>query len=833
MTEDFDVPPGAGAVVFNSKKGRPMSSSTPDHLTRRGLLIVACATGLLSSGCGSSGSDPAVSTYTVGGTVSGLAAGAQLELLDNGQDPLMVAGGGTFKFPTALPSSSQYQVTVATAPGGQTCTVAGGSGAIAAANIANVVVTCSDRAFSLGGTVQGLNASGLMLQNGTDSLAVPAGTTSFTMPQPVAYTSSYSLAVMQQPNGVTCSVRSGSGTMPASDITSVVISCSDQPFTLGGSVSGLGAAAGLVLANGAETLSVPAFATGFTFPGRVLFGTPYQVTVQSVPASMQCVVSDGAGTMPAGPVNTVAVACSPNTYPVGGSVSGLSASGLILTDGRDPFGIDAGATAFIMPMTLPTGARYALSVQTQPSGLTCAVGNGSGTVGAAPVTNIAVTCAASAFTVGGSVSGLTTSGLVLTNGGDSLSVLANAMEFSMPVALPSGTAYDVAVGAHPPARTCTVTNGSGTVGSADVNDVAVSCVPGSESVLHLFQADPSDGVTPYGSLVRGSDGSLYGLTDVGGANGLGMAFMIAPDGTETVLYSFSGGADGANPHGSLIQGSDGNFYGMTVNGGAFDAGVLFVLTPAGTESVLHSFGSGAGGQYPYGSLVQASDGNFYGMSMYGGAYGLGAVFMIRPDGGELVIHSFGSGADGQRPSGTLVQGGDGNLYGMTAAGGDFDGGIVFSMTLQGAETILHSLGSGTDGAAPAGSLIQASDGSFYGLTRFGGVNGAGALIRVNGAGDESVVASLGGGIDGTNPCGDPLQASDGNLYVLTSNGGANGDGAVLQFSLSGTESVVYSFAGGADGQGPSGALIESPDGTLYGTTSGGRVAAGGTVFQID
>jgi uncharacterized repeat protein (TIGR03803 family) len=96
-----------------------------------------------------------------------------------------------------------------------------------------------------------------------------------------------------------------------------------------------------------------------------------------------------------------------------------------------------------------------------------------------------------------------------------------------------------------------------------------------------------------------------------------------------------------------------------------------------------------------------------------------------------------------------------------------------------------------------------------------------------------VVASLGGGTDGTNPAGDPLQASDGNLYVLTSNGGANGDGAVLQFSLSGVESVVYSFAGGTDGQGPTGALIETPDGTLYGTTSGGRVGAGGTVFQID
>ena len=258
-----------------------------------------------------------------------------------------------------------------------------------------------------------------------------------------------------------------------------------------------------------------------------------------------------------------------------------------------------------------------------------------------------------------------------------------------------------------------------------------------------------------------------------------------------------------------------------------------MISSSGAESVLHSFGSGAGASYPYGSLIQASDGSFYGMSMYGGAYGLGAVFVIHADGSELVIHSFGSAADGDTLSGSLIQGSDGNLYGMTSAGGDYGAGTVFSMTLQGAETILHSLGSGADGANPAGSLLQASDGNFYGMTQFGGANGAGALIKVSAAGDESVLVSLGGAGDGANPCGDLLQGSDGNLYALSSNGGASGDGAVLQFTLAGAEAVLYSFHGGADGQGPAGALIEAPDGTLYGMTSGTRVGAGGTVFQID
>ncbi len=222
------------------------------------------------------------------------------------------------------------------------------------------------------------------------------------------------------------------------------------------------------------------------------------------------------------------------------------------------------------------------------------------------------------------------------------------------------------------------------------------------------------------------------------------------------------------------------------------------------------------------------------MSSAGGAYGLGAVFVIHPDGSELVIHSFGLNADGQTPSGSLVQGTDGRLYGMTSAGGDYGRGVVFSMALDGTgATVLHSFGSGADGSIPAGSLIQASDGYFYGLTQSGGTNGGGAVIKLDAAGNETVLVSLGSGSDGAAPRGDLLQGSDGNLYALTGSGGDNGLGAVLQVSLSGTESVLYSFAGGADGQTPTGALIEGTDGTLYGTTSDARAGAGGTVFQIN
>ncbi|MBS0580720.1 MAG: hypothetical protein JSR36_15795 [Proteobacteria bacterium] len=806
-------------------------SSSSDRAILRGLATSAIFATLLLGGCGGSGSG--TSDYTVGGTVSGLAAGAQVQLLNNGTDALTVAQAGTFTFPTALPTAAHYAVSVGSTPAGQACTVSGGDGAIGSANVANVVVTCADRAFTLGGAVRGLNATGLVLGNGADTLAVPAGSSTFTMPSAVAYLSSYALVVKQQPQGAACAVQGGTGTMPAADVANVVVSCSDQPFALGGAVSGLGAASGLVLANGSDTLAVAPLATAFTFSGGVLFGAAYQVVVQSSPAGLQCAVNNGSGSMPAGPVTSVSVACAPEVYPVGGTVSGLGASGLVLTDGRDLLAVPAGATAFTMPVQLPSGGQYAISVQTQPGSYTCAVSNGSGTVAGAAVANILVTCAQTAFTVGGSVSGLSSAGLVLDNGSDSLAVLANAMQFSMPQPVPSGAPYNVVVAAHPPVRSCTVTNGSGTVGSADVSNVQVDCAAGSESVLHLFPADPGDGATPYGSLTRGSDGNFYGLTAAGGASNLGTVFVMTPDGTESVLYSFGGGADGANPHGSLIQGSDGKFYGMTAGGGQFGAGVMFAISAGGAETVLHSFGSAAGGQYPYGSLIQASDGNFYGMSMSGGAYGLGAVFVIHPDGSELVVHSFGLNADGQAPAGSLIQGADGKLYGMTSAGGDYGGGIVFSMTLAGTETILHSLGAGSDGSAPAGSLLQASDGYFYGLTQSGGANAAGAVIKIDAAGNETVLVSLGSGSDGAAPKGDLLQANDGTFYALTSSGGANGLGAVVQVSLNGAESVVYSFAGGADSQTPTGSLIEGPDGTLYGTTSDARAGAAGTVFQIN
>ncbi len=801
------------------------------HAPRRALFVLLTASGALAAGCGSSGS-PAGGGYTVGGTVAGLADGAQLVLVDNGEDSTVISHSGTFSFGGAVPGDTHYQVTVGQTPAGETCSIAGGEGMVKSANVANIVVTCSDRAFTLGGSIRGLITAGLVLKNGSDTLAVDPGATTFTLREPVAYGAAYGVVVASQPQGGTCTVQGGSGTMPAGNVASVLINCTAQSFPLGGSVSGLGTGSGLVLANGAAVLSVPAMASGFRFPVPLGVGTPYQVTVRSAPAGMQCVVSDGAGTMPASAVTSVAVACGPATYPVGGVVSGLFANGLVLADGTDTLSVPFRAGVFTMPTQLPSGAHYAILVQTQPPGLICAVGNGSGTMGTAAVTNVVITCAPGAFTIGGSISGLSSAGLVLADGTDRLAVFANAQTFTMPTGLPSGASYDVTVAAHPPAVACTASNASGMVAGADVTGIAIACAPGAESTVYAFSG-LTDGSTPYGSLLLGSDGNLYGLTYVGGAYGGGEAFSIAPDGSETVLHSFGAGTDGANPHGSLIQGSDGNFYGVTAYGGSNGHGVVFALSASGIESVLYAFGTGSDAEDPYGSLLQASDGNFYGTSVHGGAYGAGTVFMVTAQGSELVLHSFGGAGDGQTPFGSLIQASDGNLYGMTGAGGTYGSGTAFRMTLQGAESLLHSFGSASDGANPAGSLVQGGDGNFYGLTRDGGAYGMGAVIELAGDGTESVLASLGAGADGANPFGDLLAGSDGNFYALTRGGGASGAGAVLLIAPGGAESVLYSFAATQDGAAPYGSLTQAADGTLYGMTSAGGSGGTGAVFRID
>jgi hypothetical protein len=444
----------------------------------RWLAVLGATLGLTA--CGGSGSssggqnNPPPASYTIGGTISGLTVDG-LVLANNGATLTVNSGASTFSFGTPLASGTAYAVTAQTTPSGLTCSVASGTGTVGTANVSNIVVTCSDKAYALGGTISGLTTNGLVLSNGTDQLPVLSGATSFTMPNQVAFSSSYDVKVATQPQGLSCSVQNGTATMGAAAVTNIAVTCTDQKFTVGGTVSGL-TASGLVLANGSDTVTVPVNATSFTFPTSVDNASSYAVTVSAQPASLTCSVSSGSGHVPAGNVTTVQVTCSSQAYSLGGSVSGLAFSGLSLTDGTDTVSVPANASGFTMPTQLAFQSPYAVTVASQPTGATCSVSGGSGTIPAAAVNSVAVTCATNSYTLSGTISGLTITGLVLTDGTDRVSVAANATKFSMPTGLAYNSPYTVSVVTEPATGvTCAITHGSGTMPAADVGSVQVAC----------------------------------------------------------------------------------------------------------------------------------------------------------------------------------------------------------------------------------------------------------------------------------------------------------------------------------------------------------------------
>jgi hypothetical protein len=431
----------------------------------------AIATSLLAlAACGGSGNG---GPLTLSGTVSGLTTSG-LALTSNGVNLEISSGATTFAFGPILYDEAVYNVTVPIQPSGQLCTVANGTGTATTANISNVVVTCSDRTFTVGGTISGLTASGLVLANGSDTLSVPAGASSFTLPTAVAYGSSYTVTVATQPTGLTCNVTNGKGMVGTGAVTNIAVTCTDQAPAVGGSISGLGNATGLVLINGADKYEVPASATSFTLDARESPGSTYAVRVQSQPAGLTCSAGNGRGTMPTHDVTDVSIICSDEAYSLGGTVAGLTTTGLVLSDGGDTYRVPANATYFTMPTAVAYGSSYAVSVQAQPAGSTCSISGGAGIMPASAVTGVDVTCSSSSYTLGGSISGLTTSGLVLTDGMDELSVAANAGQFSMPNALADGGNYAVTIQAQPSGATCQITQGTGTV-TGDVDTVRVSC----------------------------------------------------------------------------------------------------------------------------------------------------------------------------------------------------------------------------------------------------------------------------------------------------------------------------------------------------------------------
>jgi uncharacterized repeat protein (TIGR03803 family) len=354
------------------------------------------------------------------------------------------------------------------------------------------------------------------------------------------------------------------------------------------------------------------------------------------------------------------------------------------------------------------------------------------------------------------------------------------------------------------------------------------------TVMHSFSGP--DGKNPAAPLVLGSDGNLWGTTYYGGpTSDWGTIFKITPSGTLTMVFPFSSPTyHGSNPVG-MVQAGDGSFYGVTSYGGRGTMGTIFRLTLSSFD-VLYNFCSQQNcvdGQNPA-YLMQASDGNFYGMNAVGGSNGSGDFYQFKPNGTLTVRYSFNSGTSGRGPFVALVQGHDGQLYGTAPQGGAHNQGTVFKITSNGTFTLLHSFcsaGNCADGASPYAGLALGADGNFYGTTSAGGANNAGTVFKITPGGTLTTLYAF-AGPDGEQPHGRLVQGSDGNFYGTTYAGGAWGLGTVFEITPGGTLTTLHSFGNGEDSFNPTVNLLAVASGYLYGTTYEGGSYNYGIVFSL-
>jgi len=363
--------------------------------------------------------------------------------------------------------------------------------------------------------------------------------------------------------------------------------------------------------------------------------------------------------------------------------------------------------------------------------------------------------------------------------------------------------------------------------------------------LHNF--NNTDAALPWATLLQANDGNFYGTTYSGGNPncplGCGTIFKITPQGKLTA-FDFDG-TNGSDPIAGLVQAPNGDIYGVTTGGGANDAGTVFKFTPNGAVTTLYSFDPNTG-YAPLGGLVLASDGNFYGTTSGGGPptgackpSGCGTIFKITPKGKYTTLHHFNGIPDGGNPLSTMTQAPNGKFYGTASAlGNEGDYGTVFTITTKGKYTVVHQFNN-TDGAYPFGGLILGSDGNFYGQTDLGGASQYGAFGTVYKMTPNGKVTTLHSfeQADGDNPVSNLVQGTDGNFYGTASYGGKHPNfGTIFKITPSGKFTTLHNF-NSTNGSYPYAGLIQATNGKFYGATYAGGSSTAcpygcGTVFSL-
>lgn len=391
------------------------------------------------------------------------------------------------------------------------------------------------------------------------------------------------------------------------------------------------------------------------------------------------------------------------------------------------------------------------------------------------------------------------------------------------------------------------------VSSAIALLAAAAWAAGTTKVIYSF-AGGADGEYLDTELARDSAGNLYGTSVQGGAYGSGTIFQVTAAGAHTVLYSFTGGADGGEPYKGVTLGTDGALYGTAVTGGGGvcegGCGVVFKLANSGgtwTQTVIHAF-TGSDGSGPGSPVAFDKHGNMYGTTPTGGAYGVGVVYQLEPDAAGAwrfhVIHTFTGGADGSGGgAGRLLVDSAGRLYGVCTVGGITGFGTVYTLGRPHGQwefTTLYAFKDQPDGASPYGGLVFDKSGNLYGMTYYAGANDLGTvyeLTHANGEWTEQVLYSFQGGSDGAAPISNLVADAAGSLYGTTSDGGSASCSCGVIFKMtrgaSGwSESVVYRFPGKPRPGFAYNGLVAAPGGALYGATVHGGSSDDGAIYSF-
>jgi uncharacterized repeat protein (TIGR03803 family) len=338
------------------------------------------------------------------------------------------------------------------------------------------------------------------------------------------------------------------------------------------------------------------------------------------------------------------------------------------------------------------------------------------------------------------------------------------------------------------------------------------------TVLYKFGTNANDPLQPAGQLAiaQGRDGNLYSTSTYGGTNSIGTMFKVTPSGTLGVVYNFDFDP-GDYPFSGVTLGTDGNFYGTTQYNGE-GPGSAYKVTPAGVATTLHLFGNTGDGACPRSAPIEDTNGDFYGTTttVCGGG-SQSTVYKLTSSGTLTTLYTW---TDGSNVGAPLVQGADGNFYGINNTGGD-GYGYIFRMTTSGALTVLHKF-TGADGSQVDGgpALIQASDGNFYGTSFTGGSANAGVIFKITPSGTYTVLHNLNGTSDGGEPGNALVQATDGKLYGVAYAGGSSNLGTIFRITTGGTYSVLFNF-GGSNGANPESPLRQNTNGVLFGDTAAG------------